>query len=82
MPKAKLSVTVDAELLKKVDRVAGGSSRSEIVEKALSRWLRSRKRQELDSEIERYYAGMSAREREEDSVWAELGRTALSDTWS
>lgn len=82
MPKAKLSVTVDAELLKKVDRVAGGSSRSEIVEKALSRWLRSRKRQELDSEIERYYAEMSAGEREEDSAWAELGRTALSDTWS
>lgn len=70
MPKAKVSVTVEDSLLRQVDRMARGASRSEVFE--LTRWLRNRRRERLEEEIELYYRSLGAAEREEDSAWAEL----------
>ena len=81
MPKTKISVTVDSSLVKKVDRLALGATRSEIVEKALEQWLRGARRQALEDEIERYYAGLSSVDQAEDEEWAKLSSDAMSETW-
>jgi hypothetical protein len=39
MPKAKVSMTVEASLLRQVDRLARGASRSEVFEDALTSWV-------------------------------------------
>jgi Ribbon-helix-helix protein, copG family len=72
MPKAKVSVTVEGSLLRQVDRMARGASRSEVFEDALASWLRNRRRERLEEEIQLYYRSLGAAEREEDAAWAEL----------
>jgi metal-responsive CopG/Arc/MetJ family transcriptional regulator len=81
MPKAKISVTVEGSLLRQVDRMARGASRSEVVENALAGWLRNRRRERLEEEIELYYSSLGAAEREEDAAWAELSGRLLGESW-
>ena len=81
MAKTKLSVTVETSVVKALNRASQNSSRSEIVELALVRWLRDQKRKELDEDIERYYKEMTPEEREEDREWAEMGYQAIGKTW-
>ena len=81
MPKAKVSVTVEDSLLRQVDRMARGASRSEVFEDALASWLRSRRRERLEEEIELYYRSLGAAEREEDAAWAELSGRLLGESW-
>lgn len=81
MPKAKVSVTVERSLLRDCDRVARGSSRSEVFELALARWLREARRKSLEDAIERYYASLGAAERAENAAWAALSARALGETW-
>ena len=81
MPKTKISVTVERSLVRECDRQSRGGSRSEVVESALAAWLRERRRRSLEAEIERHYASLSARERKEDSRWADLASRSLGDVW-
>ncbi len=81
MPKAKISVTVEGSVLRQVDLLARGTSRSEVVEKALAGWLRNRRREALENEIELYYRSLGAPDREEDAGWAELSGRQLGETW-
>jgi metal-responsive CopG/Arc/MetJ family transcriptional regulator len=82
MAKCKVSVTVDTKLIERVDATAGTSSRSQIVEQALAFWIRSQRRRQLETDIERYYEDMSKEERAEDTAWAERGLRSLTKTWS
>jgi len=79
--KAKISVTIDQALIDACDKVAPKASRSEIVQAALGRWLRDRRRLALEDEIEHYYASLDADERAEDARWAEAGAQAIGETW-
>ena len=81
MAKAKISVTIDQSLLDACDKIAPRVSRSEIVQTALARWLRDRRRRALEEEIERYYASQGDDARAEDADWAETGARALGETW-
>ena len=81
MAKAKISVTVDQSLLDACDKIAPKASRSEIVQAALARWLRDRRRRVLEEEIERYYASLDDGERAEDARWADVGARMLGETW-
>ncbi|MEX1246417.1 MAG: hypothetical protein WEB59_12690 [Thermoanaerobaculia bacterium] len=81
MPKTKISVTVERSLVRDCDRLARGTSRSEVVETALARWARDRRRRSLEDAIESYYASLGSGERAEDAEWAELGGRALGETW-
>ena len=81
MPKTKVSVTVEGSLLLQVERMARGASRSEVVESALASWLRNRRREKLEEEIELYYRTLGAAEGEEDSEWAELSGRLLGESW-
>lgn len=81
MPKTKISVTVEGSVLKQVDRMARGASRSEIVENALATWLRSRRRESLEKAIEIYYLSLGAADRDEDAEWAELSGSLARESW-
>jgi metal-responsive CopG/Arc/MetJ family transcriptional regulator len=79
--KAKISVTVDRELLQEADRLAEGMTRSQLFEHALAGWVRHRGRAQLDEAIARYYASLTAAERGEDHDWASLGDDAAARSW-
>lgn len=81
MPKTKVSVTIEGSLLLQVERMARGASRSEVVESALASWLRNRRREKLEEEIELYYRSIGAAEGEEDADWAELSGRFLGESW-
>jgi metal-responsive CopG/Arc/MetJ family transcriptional regulator len=81
MPKTKISVTVEASLIRECDRQARGASRSEVVERALSGWLRDRRRRTLEEETEKYYRTLSDEERREDAGWAGLAGRSLGEAW-
>ena len=81
MSKAKLSVTVDSRLVEQLDELAQDSSRSRIVEQALTSWLRDSRRRRLESAIERYYADMPPAERAEDAEWAGLAAETIDRSW-
>jgi metal-responsive CopG/Arc/MetJ family transcriptional regulator len=81
MTKTKISVTVEGSLLLKVERMAGGASRSEVVESALAGWLRTRRREKLEEEVELYYRSLGAEEVKEDADWADLSGRFLGESW-
>ena len=80
MPKCKVSVTVDTKIMERLDEVAGESTRSQIVEEALALWIRNRRRMQLETDTEKYYADMSPAEHAEDADWAEQALGSLSRT--
>ena len=77
MSKVKVSNTIEKSVLHRVDRAADGRSRSEIVERALKRWLSDRRRQLLEAEFAAYYAEQTEEERSEDREWVELSANQL-----
>jgi metal-responsive CopG/Arc/MetJ family transcriptional regulator len=81
MGKTKISVTIDESVVKRVDRLAGGASRSEVVERALKRWLVESRRKQNEDAIAAYYADQSEEERREDEEWAEASACHLESTW-
>ena len=81
MPKTKVSVTVEGSLLLQVERMAQGASRSEVFESALASWLRNRRREKLEEEIELYYRSLGSAEVEEDAGWAELSGRLIDESW-
>lgn len=82
MAKSKVSVTIERSVLERVDRAAGGKSRSEIVERALRRWLNERRRMELEEEIAAYYTDRKEDEVTEDRDWALLSARQIRKTWN
>jgi len=81
MPKTKISVTVEESLIRECDRQARGASRSEVVGRALSGWLRDRRRRTLEEETEKYYRSLSDEERREDASWADQAGSSLGEAW-
>ena len=81
MPKTKVSVTVEAALLLQVELLARGASRSEVFESALAGWLRNRRREKLEEEVDLYYRSLGAAEMEDDASWAELSGRSLGESW-
>ena len=81
MARTKISVTVEQSLLDKVARFTNGLSRSEIVERALKRWLTERGRRQLEAEIAVYYTERREDERWEDEEWADLSARHLDKSW-
>ena len=75
--KAKISITVDRQLLARAVRIGSARTRSQIIETALSDWVAASGKKTLDKEIERYYLEQSDAERTEDATWAAVGDEAL-----
>lgn len=79
--KVKVSVTIERDLLREVERVANHRSRSEIFEHALRAWVRQRASAALDEAIESYYRARGAEEHEEDERWADVGDEVARRGW-
>ncbi len=79
--KVKISVTVDEELMARVDAAAENRPRSMVVEEALAVWVGRQRKKKLDRDIEAYYSGMTDADREEDDAWAALGDESV-EGWS
>jgi metal-responsive CopG/Arc/MetJ family transcriptional regulator len=62
--------------------VSEGKSRSEIVERALKRWLNERRRLELEEQIAAYYLDRRNDELTEDREWSELSAKQIGKTWN
>jgi metal-responsive CopG/Arc/MetJ family transcriptional regulator len=78
--KAKVSVTLDRDLLAVIDRqVKAGATRSQVIEQ----WLRvsalAQARRELDAATVAYYEGRSAEQRAEDERLASFSASAVGE---
>jgi metal-responsive CopG/Arc/MetJ family transcriptional regulator len=79
-PKIKVTVTLNHDLVRKLDELLDApeaSSRSQLVEEALRRWLDDQVKEELERQTEEYYHSLSEAERKEDRQWSKVtGRSA------
>ena len=80
--KTKVSVSIRTQLLREVQRVAGGVNRSAIFDQALADWLRQRRQVQLERAIEDYYTSLTAAERAEDDAWADTGDDTVRRGWN
>lgn len=81
-PKAKISVTIAADLVSTIDRGVRARrypSRSAAVEAALDRWARAENRRQRDAEIDAYYLGMSGKDRADDEQWADFATREFAE---
>jgi metal-responsive CopG/Arc/MetJ family transcriptional regulator len=77
--KVRVTATLDSGIVEALDRAArrnGLASRSQALEMALGHWLRERKRDEIEWEIEAYYRSLPAEEKREDHEWARYASRA------
>ncbi len=78
MGKAKLSVTLDVNLLEEIDRCvearAKYRSRSAVIEDAVKVWLRAKR----TAEARAYYENQSEEERDSEQAWAEAAAASMA----
>lgn|GEM_PF-3158174 len=83
MPKSKVSVSIESDLISRAERLAPAATRSAIIEQALAAWVHRRAQARLDAEVEAYYRTLAAttrtaEQKEEDTDWATLAEEALA----
>src|SRR5262249_37802019 len=78
--KRKVSITIDADLLGRIDKEATSSStsRSTVIESWLRASSRSHLQAQLDADTLAYYQGLSRSERAEDAEWAAFSSREFS----
>ena len=77
--KAKVSVTLGRDLLAAIDRrVAGRTTRSQVIEEWLRLSAHAQARRDLDTATAAYYEGRTAEQRAEDERLAAFSTRALN----
>jgi metal-responsive CopG/Arc/MetJ family transcriptional regulator len=83
-PKAKVTVTLSLDLVRRLDELLDApeaSSRSQLIEEALRRWLDDQAKEELERQTEEYYHSLSAAERKEDHQWSKVAAHSAKHLW-
>ncbi len=83
-PKAKITVTLSNDLVRQIDKLLDSpeaSSRSQLVEEAVHRWLRDQAQKELERQTEEYYLSLSKSERNEDRQWSKIAARSAKRLW-
>jgi metal-responsive CopG/Arc/MetJ family transcriptional regulator len=83
-PKAKITVTLSNDLVRQIDKLLDSpeaSSRSQLVEEAVRRWLRDQAQKELERQTEEYYLSLSKSERNEDRQWSKIAARSAKRLW-
>ena len=83
-PKTKVTVTLSHDLVRKLDELLEApeaSSRSQLVEEALRRWLYDQAKEELERQTEEYYHSLSEAERKEDRQWSKVAAHSAKHLW-
>jgi metal-responsive CopG/Arc/MetJ family transcriptional regulator len=82
--KTKVTVTLSHDLVRKLDELLEApeaSSRSQLVEEALRRWLYDQAKEELERQTEEYYHSLSEAERKEDRQWSKVAAHSAKHLW-
>lgn len=82
--KSKITVTLSNDLVHEIDKLLDSpqaSSRSQLVEEAVRRWLRDQSQEELERQTEEYYLSLSERERYEDRQWSKIAARSAKRLW-
>lgn len=82
--KAKITVTLSNDLVHQIDKLLDSpeaSSRSQLVEEAVRRWLRDQAQKELERQTEEYYLSLSRAERNEDRQWSKITARSAKRLW-
>ena len=78
--KAKVSVTLEQDLLGEIDRrVSGGGTRSQVIGEWLRLAAREHARRELDAATIAYYEGRTGEQRDEDNALAGFSTRAARE---
>jgi metal-responsive CopG/Arc/MetJ family transcriptional regulator len=83
-PKTKITVTLSRDLVRKLDELLDApeaSSRSQLVEEALRRWLDDQLKEELERQTEEYYHSLLQAERKEDHQWSKIAGRSAKHLW-
>ncbi|NJL89010.1 MAG: CopG family transcriptional regulator [Coleofasciculaceae cyanobacterium SM2_1_6] len=73
--KQRVTVTIDAKLLKAVDQLS--ANRSAAIEEALHLWHRQR----IEAQLQRFYANREALNPQEEEQWAQLTQDMAITSW-
>jgi metal-responsive CopG/Arc/MetJ family transcriptional regulator len=82
--KTRITVTLGPELVRQLDAFLDSpeiGSRSQLVEKAIRKWLEIEAQKELDHQTEQYYQTLSEDERREDKEWTKLAARSARRLW-
>jgi len=82
--KSKITITLSSDLIRQIDRLLDSpeaSSRSQLVEEAVRRWLRDQAKKELERQTEEYYLSLSEPERNEDRQWSKIAARSAKRLW-
>jgi metal-responsive CopG/Arc/MetJ family transcriptional regulator len=83
--KAKITVTLSSDLVRQIDQLLDSpeaSSRSQLIEEAVRRWLRDQAQKELERQTEEYYLSLSKAERNEDKQWSKIAARSALRLWN
>ena len=82
--KSKITIKLSNDIVRQIDKMvdsAEASSRSQLVEEAVRRWLRDQSQEELECQTEEYYLSLSERERNEDRQWSKIAARSAKRLW-
>jgi metal-responsive CopG/Arc/MetJ family transcriptional regulator len=82
--KSKITVTLSNDLVRQIDKLLDSpeaSSRSQLVEEAVRRWLRDQAQKELERQTEEYYLSLPEAERNEDRQWSKIAARSAKRLW-
>jgi len=82
--KSKITITLSNDLVRQIDKLLDSpeaSSRSQLVEEAVRRWLHDQAQKELEDQTEEYYLSLSEAERNEDRQWSKIAARSAKRLW-
>jgi Arc/MetJ-type ribon-helix-helix transcriptional regulator len=82
--KSKITITLSNDLVRQIDKLLDSpeaSSRSQLVEEAVRRWLRDQAKKELERQTEEYYLSLSKAESNEDRQWSKIAARSAKRLW-
>lgn len=82
--KSKITVTLSNDVVRQIDKLLDSpeaSSRSQLVEEAVRRWLHDQSQKELERQTEEYYLSLSEQECNEDRQWAKIAARSAKRLW-
>jgi len=82
--KSKITITLSSDLVHQIDKLLDSpeaSSRSQLVEEAVRRWLRDQAKKELERQTEEYYLSLSEPEHYEDRQWSKIAGRSAKRLW-
>ena len=82
--KSKITVTLSNDLVRQIDKLLDSpeaSSRSQLVEEAVRRWLHDQAQKDIERQTEEYYLSLSKAEHKEDRQWSKIATRSAKRLW-